>query len=333
MACKVQHTTDVVTGTGTRGSGTVHRQLFIAAVIGLCAVIFASPASGAIEGSLVRHSNTNWSTPSTDPTGLTYDGKRKKLLISDSEVDETQFWKGRNLFLATKAGALKATRRLTKATVEPEGISWYPRGKSLFVVDDDKNAIFRFGPGRDGKIGTRDDKVKKVVDTLRYGSGDGEGVTWHARRGKVDMLIWTDATTTKVYELKRGRDHRFGTKDDVMKRAFAASQFADPNDHHLNDPNGIYFDGKTGHLFVVDSKKHFLLETTLTGGFVRTIEMPFCRAKNPTTPCRGFSDLVFAPGTDGSPHHLYLTDRGVDNNVDPNENDGKLYEVELVDVP
>ena len=311
----------------------MHRHLFIAAAIGLGAVIFASPASGVIEGSLVNHRNTAWSTPSPDPTGLTYDGKRKKLLISDSEVDETPLWKGRNLFVTTKAGALKAIRRLTKATVEPEGISWYPRGKSLFVVDDDKNAIFRFGPGRDGKIGTRDDKVKKVVDTLRYDSGDAEGVTWRAHRRKVDMLIWTDATTTKVYELKRGRDRRFGTQDDVMKREFAASQFSDPNGRNLNDPNGVYFDRKTGHLFMVDSKKHFVLETTLTGGFVKTIDMPFCRAANPTNPCRGFSDLVFAPGTDGSPHHLYLTDRGVDNNVDPNENDGKLYEVELVDAP
>lgn len=313
----------------------MRRDLFIAAFICLAAVTVASPASGATEGSLVHQSNTAWSTPSTDPTGLTYDAKRRRLLISDSEVDETHFWKHRNLFLATKAGTLKATRRLTKATVEPEGISWYPRGKSLFVADDDRNAIFRFGRGRDGKIGTRDDKVKKVVNTLRYGSGDAEGVTWHARRGKLDMLIWTDATTTKVYELKRGRDHRFGTRDDVMKRQFDVSSFTIPGTvppRHFNDPNGVYFDRKaTGHLFIVDSKKHWVLETTLAGAFVQMIDMTFCRRVD--NDCRGFSDLVFAPGTDGAPRHLYLTDRGVDNNVDPNENDGKVYEVELVHAP
>jgi hypothetical protein len=63
---------------------------------------------------------------------------------------------------------------------------------------------------------------------------------------------------------------------------------------------------------------------------VQAINMLFCR-DDPV--CRGFSDLVFAPGTDGSPRRLYLTDRGVDNDVDPNENDGRLYQVELVDVP
>jgi sugar lactone lactonase YvrE len=308
----------------------MRRQLLIAVVIGLGVVTMAAPATGATEALLVRESHTDWATPSTDPTGLTYDPRSHKLWISDSEVDETGFWKGRNLFIANKMGALQKTRRLNKATVEPEGISWYPRGKSLFVADDDKNAIFRFGRGGDGKIGTRDDKVKKLVNTLRYESGDAEGVTWHARRGKVDMLIWTDATTTKIYELKRGRDHRFGTRDDVMKRQFAASQFADPRGRHLNDPNGVYFDRKTGHLFIVDSKKFFILETTLTGQFVQTINMPSCR-DDPD--CRGFSDLVFAPGTDGSKRRLYLTDRGVDNDFDPNENDGRLYQVKLVNVP
>jgi len=308
----------------------MRRQLFVAVVIGLGTFTMAAPAIGATQGSLVRESSTAWSTPSTDPTGLTYDPRSRKFWISDSEVDETGFWKHRNLFLANRLGALRKTRRLDKATVEPEGISWYPRGKSLFVVDDDKNAVFRFGRGSDGKLGTRDDKARKLVNTLRYGSGDAEGVTWHTRRGRLDMLIWTDATTNKIYELKRGRDHRFGTRDDVMKRKFAVSSFTGPGDRHFNDADGVYFDRKTGHLFTVDSKKHFVLETTLAGAFVQTINMLFCR-DDPD--CRGFSDLVFAPGTDGSARRLYLTDRGVDNNVDPSENDGRLYQVQLVDVP
>jgi hypothetical protein len=117
-----------------------------------------------------------------------------------------------------------------------------------------------------------------------------------------------------------------------MKRRFAASSFTDPRGRHLNDPNGVYCDRKTGHLFTADSKRHFVLETTLAGAFVQTIDMPFCRmAQDP--PCRGFSDIVFAPGTDGSRRRLYLTDRGVDNDVDPAENDGRLYQVKLVDVP
>jgi hypothetical protein len=42
---------------------------------------------------------------------------------------------------------------------------------------------------------------------------------------------------------------------------------------------------------------------------------------------------VFARGSDGKPHHLYVTDRGVNYTTDPNENDGRLFELKLVKVP
>ncbi|MGI8615377.1 MAG: hypothetical protein ACR2L4_01145, partial [Actinomycetota bacterium] len=71
-------------------------------------------------------------------------------MISDSEVEETGLWRKRNLFLAGRKGGLIATRRVTKATMEPEGIAWYGLVKSLFVSDDDLDAVFRFKRGRDG---------------------------------------------------------------------------------------------------------------------------------------------------------------------------------------
>src|SRR3954454_3258329 len=97
----------------------MRRHLFVMALIGLTAVAVVQTAS-ATQGQLVRKTETsNWSIPSTDPTGLTYDPKLQKLLISDSEVDETGFWRKRNLFVASKRGGLRRTGRLTKATFEP----------------------------------------------------------------------------------------------------------------------------------------------------------------------------------------------------------------------
>jgi sugar lactone lactonase YvrE len=311
----------------------MRRHLFVVALIGLAAVTVVQAASAKKEGQLIRKTDTSaWSTPSPDPTGITYDAKLGKLLISDSEVDETHLWKRRNLFVVSKTGSLSGTRRLTKATFEPEGISWYPRGKSLFVIDDDKDAIFRFGRGADRKVGTKDDKVRELVNTKRYGSKDAEGVTWHTHRGKLDMLIWADASTEHIYEVKPGHDHRFGTSDDVKKREFAASNFA-LNGRNMKDPNGVFLDRRSGHLFIVDTHKHFVAESTMGGSLVRIVDMPFCRATSVTAPgCHGFSDLVFAPGPSGA-RRLYLTDRGVDNQQDPNENDGRLYQVKIVDVP
>lgn len=262
---------------------------------------------------------STWSTPSPDPTGITYMSKARRFLISDSEVEETGLWRKRNLFLAGRKGGLIATRRVTKATMEPEGIAWYGLVKSLFVSDDDLDAVFRFKPGRDGVIGTGDDKVAKLLNTRRFGSFDPEGLAWHP---KAKMFIWVDATDGKVYKVRRGRDRRFGTRDDTVKR-FGTFKFG------FTDPEGVTWDKATGHLFMVSSGQKFVIETTMGGSLVKKINMPFCGAG-----CN-FSDLVFAPGTDGSRRRLYLTDRGKDSDVFPDPadyNDGKLYQVRFVTV-
>ena len=73
----------------------------------------AQPTAAATAGQIVRVTLTsNWPTHSPDPMGLTYNPKTKKLLISDSEVDEIPaLWKGKNFFIATRGGRLFAARK------------------------------------------------------------------------------------------------------------------------------------------------------------------------------------------------------------------------------
>ncbi len=293
--------------------------LFVAALT--APIVLAQPAMAAKQAQVVRMSRTSaWSPPSPDPTGIAYNPKTKFFMISDSEVDEDGLWHHKNLFIAARKGGLVKTRSVTKATIEPEGIAWDARAKALLVCDDDLDAVFRFRPGRDGKIGTRDDKVAKLLNTRRFGSYDPEGMDW---RAKNSMIILSDATDTFIYKIRRGRDLRWGTRDDKVTK-FGTGKFG------FNDPEGVRFDAVTGHLFMVDSGKKFILETTLAGKIVRKIGTPFCAAG-----CH-LSDLVFAPGTDGSRRRLYITDRGRDNDTFPNPsdyNDGKLYQVRFVTVP
>jgi DNA-binding beta-propeller fold protein YncE len=293
--------------------------LFVAALT--APIVLAQPAMAAKQAQVVRTTLTStWSPPSPDPTGLTYNPRNKLLIISDSEVDEDSLWHRRNLFVAGRKGGLVRTGRVTKASFEPEGIAWDPLGKALLVCDDDLDAVFRFKPGRDGKIGTSDDKVAKLLNTRRFGSYDPEGLDW---RVKYKTIILSDATNNNVYKVRRGHDLRWGTRDDRVSR-FGTTKFG------FNDPEGVKFDTVTGHLYMVDSGKKFILETTLGGTFVRKIGTPFCGAG-----CH-LSDLVFAPGTDGSRRRLYLTDRGRDNDAfpDPGQyNDGKIYQVRFVTVP
>jgi DNA-binding beta-propeller fold protein YncE len=269
--------------------------LFVAALT--APIVFAQPAMAATEAQLVRApSNTStWSPPSPDPTGLTYNPKKRLLMISDSEVDEDGLWHGRNLFIAGRKGGLVSTRRVTKASIEPEGIAWDSRTRALLVADDD-------------------------LDTRRFGSYDPEGLDW---RAKNKMIILSDATDNNIYKIQRGRDLRWGTRDDRVRK-FGTTKFG------FNDPEGVKFDPATRHLFMVDSGKEFILETTMAGKIVRKIGTPFCGAG-----CH-LSDLVFAPGTDGSRRRLYLTDRGRDNDLFPDPadyNDGKIYQVRFVTVP
>ncbi|TMK93122.1 MAG: hypothetical protein E6G43_01155 [Actinobacteria bacterium] len=277
----------------------------------------AQPAAAATKASVVRVTLTSsWPTHSPDPMGLTYNPKTKKLLISDSEVDEIpSLWKGKNLFVAKRGGRLLATGTFKKFTHEPEDLAWDGKDQALFVTDDDLDRVFRVGRGKDKRLGTRDDVVITVLHTHRFGSFDPEGLAW--RGGRKPMLIVSDSTNRRVYKIQRGRDRRFGTRDDIVK-SFGTHKYG------FTTAEDVAVRGK--HLFIVSSRQTFILETTLKGGLVKKIDISGLGIKSA-------SGITFAPGTDGGRSRLYLTASGVDNNVNPNENDGRLYELKFVDIP
>jgi hypothetical protein len=301
------------------------------AALGLAAAQSAGAARWGVEQ--VRKSSTaTWPTPSPAPTGLTYDAKSKQFLVSDGEVDEGPLWQARNLFVVARTGDLRAARRLVNETNEPEGISWYGRRKVLFVAGDARTAIFRFGRGPDRKIGTGDDTVLRLLETERWGSFDPEGVTFRAQHGHVNMLIWSDAgmgsgNVNAIFKVKVGPDQRFGTEDDVMSR-FSTS--APPFGY--TETEGVVYDPWRKSLLLVSSEQCPIFETTLGGAVVRRIGTSAICA--PGTATIGFSDLVFAPGTDGAPRRLYLSDHGQDHDpFQPGDNDGRIYQVKIVARP
>ena len=67
-----------------------------------------------------------------------------------------------------------------------------------------------------------------------------------------------------------------------------------------------------------------LIEVSLTGDLIRAIDLASA------APTVAPSDIAVAPASAGSgATHLYVSDRGVDNNDNPNENDGKIFELTL----
>jgi hypothetical protein len=281
----------------------------------VAAALLSAPPAHAAHGAIVRVTLTSvWATPSPDPMGITYDPRTQRLLISDSEVDEMPgLWKGRNLFVVKRKGNLASSRTLKKFTVEPEDLAMDNRHRSLYVTDDDLDRVFKDKAGKDGLFGTRDDVAVTVLHTRRFGSFDPEGLTWLPQK---KMLIVSDSTTRRIYKIRQGKDRRFGTRDDVI-RSFGIHRYG------FTTAEDVVATRFTHHLLIVSSRQRFILETTMKGALVRKIDLTSVGVK-------AASGITFAPGTDGSKSRLYLTDSGVDNNVSPGENDGRLFELKIV---
>lgn len=287
----------------------------------LSMMLLPAPAMADGSVSVARLTLTSvWTPPSPDPTGLTWARSLHRLIISDSEVDEIpSLWAHRNLFLTKLRGEVMASRKVAKATKEPEDVAWNNGSGSLFVVDDDQDKVFLFRSGPDGKIGTGDDAVKTALRTEAFGSHDPEGLEY-IPHGKV--LVVVDAAGKRIYKVRRGGDRRFGTADDVV-RHFGVVKFG------LTGCEDVAYNPVTHHLLIVSSADRFIVETTRAGKLVQTIDLS-------STGVRRVSGIVIAPGSTPatkSTMHLYVTDRGTDNNHNPDENDGKLYEFTLVTGP
>jgi DNA-binding beta-propeller fold protein YncE len=273
---------------------------------------FVHPA-GAAGAHVVKVTRTrSWRVSAPDPRGLTYNARTHRLLISDSEIDETSRWAGKNLFTVSRSGRLRRAGTVAKATVEPEDVAWNNRRQQLYVVDDDTDRIFRFSRGHDRVIGTKDDPVRTVLKTRRFGSSDPEGLGLCVPKG---MLLVTDSTKGRVYKIRRGRDRKFGTSDDLVGR-MSTRRFG------FRFPTDVTWDPRSGHLFVVSPVESSILEMTLHGKLVRRIGLA-------GTTIRAADGIVFAPGSNGRPHHLYVVDAGIDDSVKPKQNDGRLFELAL----
>jgi uncharacterized protein YjiK len=252
---------------------------------------------------------SSWGSASPDPTGLTYRPNRRQLIVSDAEVDEIDaLWSGANLFTASRRGRLLRAGSVRRVSVEPEDVAW-GAGK-LFIVDDKERAIFRCRGGRDRRIGTVDDRCRKVLGTRAIGIRDPEGLAYAVA---TRSLFVTDARRGRVIEVRPGRDARFGTGDDFI-RAFDVASLG------VRRPEDVEYDRQTKHLLIIGSRDEVIVETTLRGRLVMTFDVSAADLVNA-------SGIALAPGT-GTPTemHIFVTDKGLDNRTDPGENDGRILE-------
>ncbi|HXV64356.1 MAG TPA: Ig-like domain-containing protein [Vicinamibacteria bacterium] len=260
-----------------------------------------------------------WNPPSPDTSGITWDSHRGVLAASDGEVNEMPIYENASVFELGTTGSLSAFWPTLPFSDEPTGITFNPTNLHLFFTDDTgTRSVYELNPGADEMYKTSDDVVTSFR-TADYGSSDPEGITYAAPEG---VLYVVDGVNREVYRVDPGPNGLFdGVTSDDQVTSFDTQSFG------LDDPEGIVYNADTGTLFGVGKPSDTVFEFSTSGVLLQTINIS---AASPTKP----AGLTFAPGSiDSTSMSLYLAARGVDNNSDPNENDGEIYELSIPGLP
>ena len=127
-----------------------------------------------------------------------------------------------------------------------------------------------------------------------------------------------------MYHLLPGANNKFDgvspDGDDVL------SQF-DTRSIGIIDPEGIYRDPASGNLILSSKDPTKLYEVSTAGVLLRTFDIAAANAVK-------VAGVTMAPSsTTAGVTNFYVVDRMVDNDVDPSENDGRLYEFTLGNLP
>jgi hypothetical protein len=287
-------------------------------IVELALVAPASLPSGTtlLPTSLVRiqdMSNAAWNPSSPDPSGIDYWPLTGRLLTSDSEVDEMPpYWVGKNVFGATLGGTLVNTCTTSPGfSNEPTGIAINPFNNRVYFSDDSGGGkIHEVNIGADGIYCTGDDTVTTIkfatdVEDVAYGN---------------NTLYIAGGVDAEVFEFSLGPNGVLGGDDGAVTHWDTASL-------GFNDLEGIGFNADNGTVFIISTQgsDKYMGELTPAGVLLRAYDLTLMGSGANIR-----SDVAYAPSSQNSSvKSIYIVGRGVDNGSNPNENDGKWWEISL----
>ncbi|MGV6816746.1 MAG: PKD domain-containing protein [Thiotrichales bacterium] len=257
--------------------------------------------------------------PSTDPAGVLYDASTGQLIIADSEINEIpEVWDNApwNLFMTTLTGAslegqydLTVRQGSVYRNKEPTGIAYCANDGHYYVSNDDNKLVYHYS--FDSVNGfTLIDAVSTVGAT-----SDPEGITCDPATGKI-YVVGGNNINIVVYRYQNSF-----VLDSIIDLPTTAGIAAGIP----SDPEGIAFDITSGHLFVMSNDDDAIFEYTDQGVFIDKFDISGFspRPKQPQGLAIGPSSVT--PGKES----FYISDAMVDNNHDPNERDGRIFEAEI----
>jgi len=286
-------------------------------------------------------SNVAWGDPpapsSPDPAGVAYWPDHDTLLISDSEVEESNratggpppWFVGFNIFESSLTGDLLDTCDTLAYTGEPTGITVNPLNNHIFISDDANGGhIFEIDLGADTDYCTDDDTVTTLELPGVIGNDvDAEGVA--VGDNKVFIAAGIDQ---EVYMFDLGPNGVIGGGDDGPIISF------DTNSVGIHDLEGIEYNPEAGTLFIAsdNSSDDVIFEVTLTGYLIETYDVSELDILygEPTGGHIPRSGLAYGPSSQNPAiKNLYLSSRMLDNGsgdpVQALENDGLIFEIDI----
>jgi SdiA-regulated len=289
-------------------------RLLIAAVL---LFLSASTEAGAapVPSWLVNTIETwQWSSPSPDPSGLAYDAASNRLLVADGEVDELSIYGGANYYETTLGGNLhRTTNALVAFSHEPVGLALGPPGR-LFISDDNQQRVFEITLGADGVFGLGDPVTSFATPPL--GNNDPEGLSYDPIGNR---LFIAGGEFSQVFEVLPV-DGVFGNGNDQVR------QF-DTMPLGVTDPEVVEFNPDSGTLYLATANGNKIVKVTTSGALVSQIDTSYVPLSEP-------AGMAYAPrSTDPTRKSIYISDRKVDNDRHPDENDGAIYEIAVGPLP
>ena len=257
---------------------------------------------------------TLWKNPSPDPSGIAWipgaTPGAGTLLMSDSEVDETPFFRSDNLFHMSATGTFDHSSSLTSFCKEPTGIVFSPVNDHLFISDDSKKKVFEVDPNSPGT-------PIKSFSTSGF-AADPEDVACDPMTGNLFIMNGGGggAAARTIFETTTGGN--------VVRSIVLPSTIADPEAVAFDDKNQVFYVSGTfsADIFVVSNDGNILDTLTLLRDY-----------RNPLTDTRARpKGLVLAPSSDPnddpSVMSLWVAEYGKDQVMD-----GRIFEISLSGSP
>lgn len=246
---------------------------------------------------------------------------------------------------------------------DPSGISYIRRSDRFIVVDGEVDETPHW-EGSNAWLIARDGSVMRPIDLTGYTSEPSDVVVFRK------TIFISDDVDDTILRVRRGRDGRVGTDDDVV-RSFSTHPFGstdpeglfktqrflfiadgaesgDPAIYRIDPGRDERFGGSDDRILRIDAgrlglqdpegvtyaRRSLFIVSRLgrNRGIVRTtLRGELVETYDlEGTDLRRSAGIAVVRGADGS-LEAWVTDRGTDNDTDRNENDGKIFVFSLPD--